>query len=140
MLSLKFHSWNWTYDSWEQDFYKSSMRFQHVTIISPFEKCVSLHLNELKFPSSITCKNVSDNFGWNLTDGFGRVFNVFLPLGIYQYMLLEKSMFFHCKNLNYISSSKNALCKVWLKMDKCFCRMIFLNVGNVYYLAMISPW
>ena len=39
-----------------------------------------------------------------------------------------------------LSSSKNALCKVWLKLGKCFCRMRFLNVDNVHYLATILPW
>ena len=38
MLSLKFHSWNWTCDSWEQDFFTSRQCVFSMSLLSPLSR------------------------------------------------------------------------------------------------------
>ena len=114
------------------------MHFKYFVIISSLRRAWPLIENKNLEPSSpknALCQVWLKMAQWFWRRRFLKVFNLFLLFP--HYLPFGKDVAFH---LNKLESPlpKNALCQVWLKLVKWFCRKRFLKVVNLFFIITQS--
>ena len=120
--------WNWHSGSVEEFFFISLMYFRYFVNISPWKMTGSFFWKKTWISSS---KDACTKIGWNWSSGSGVKFSKILLVNFGYFVLyftLEKRRALHWNKFEY-PLSKDALCRVWLKLAPCFWRRRFFKIS-----------